>query len=284
MINPTFATRNLIRSAEPTPSTISALYYTNNSMFDVILETVDCLSLIKTSKSHSLIDQIEYDCVISSDPIELTDMVKHIKNLHMKPILFMHNPLPKFFKKEDRYLLSEALSGTPSCCMTMAAYIDSLMKTSAYIEYGLPTFDINKNKRKSILIINTKKNDKLSSIFQMMKNIHNDAEMITSFADISLNDTISIFNDYAVVLALDNYIDILSALSCGCSCVTNLEMQNYAVNSIKDFRNIESTLNHLIYGYNVLEHISVSSNIQNNYPIKKFQQKIELFIKNSITG
>jgi hypothetical protein len=259
MINPTFATRNLIKSADPIGSKIFGLYYTHNSIFDVLLDSIDSLCLIKTSKKHQLIDQI-----------------------HMQPILLMNNELPSMFKKEDRYLLSEALKDASICCMTTDLYDKSVRDKSALIHYGFPEIDINQNQRKSVLVINTKNNPRITAIYSKIKEFHEDAKIITSFSDMSLIEALDIFNEYSIVLAIDNHVDILFALSCGCSCVTNLEIDNTGITKVVNFQNIISIVNQAVATYGITDRAKIAKDIQKQYPIEKFKEEMILFIGNSI--
>ena len=255
-----------------------------NSVFDILMSEVNGLSLINTSKNHALLENIDYHCVISNDPLELSEIIGSADSLHMKTILLMHNSLPAFIKKEDKFLLSEAFKRTSICCMTENARKDSLSANSQYLSYGLPVQSINKGERQSILVLNPKHNSKISDAYNRLKDKYPDAKMITSFLKYSCSDIIDIFNQYSMVLAIDNYIDAMFAISCGCLCLTNVMINIQGIIPVSNFNNITEIIDSHIKKYNADDQQDIASYIQNQYNMDIFLTNMENFIRYSISG
>lgn len=264
--------------------TINILYYNHNSIFDLILKSLD----------YRFIDDIKnsyapwYNLSISNDPISFSqNHLDQSANMHINNLLFFHNAVPPQFKKEDILILKKHLKNSFKilCSSEFAkSWLPSDPKWVT-VEYGIPYIpNDSENDRDNIVIFNFNNNDNISSIYNGIKSKIDNVSMLINMPK-SLDALYNILYKTKITIDFENHINSLCSAMCGCFCVTS-----YDINELFYFKKISSLNNITNDILSLLEKNSINNDhiktqqdeLNNKFSFEIFTQRVSSII-HSIT-
>jgi len=201
---------------------LNLLYKPSNTCFDLILSLLDIniYSSVGRDTDHY------YDAYLTSSIIEHSNTRNQILlNYGIPDVLCFHNFLPSKFKKEDLYILkkSSALNHKIFFHNTIQHSWSIKDKLSFNILYGIPNAPVESViHKKSVVILNLNNNNNLNTLYQFIKNIFKDAEMITDVSSFSYQELIDKLSGFYICLENDSMINCLIAAYAGCYIVSTL--------------------------------------------------------------
>lgn len=199
---------------------INILYEPANNNFDDIIKSLEFNIISKKNILHSA---FYYDCmVINNWQKHIADRLSTVSDYQITDVLVFHDPCPDKFKKEDKIILNNNLKTGYKIFPTPYIYKTWGLKDplSLQINYGIP-FIVGDNKRtKNIVIINTLKNEMMFSIFNFIRNIYPDTEILTELSDI--NHHINTLSQYKTIIDFTNTYSNLLCIASGGQLITNI--------------------------------------------------------------
>jgi hypothetical protein len=262
---------------------INIIYDSNNTIFDKLLAYTDLG--IYSKKSISSYD-IPADCYVSNDILDHSNTKNSLCNpLHLSDLVIFHELPSNRFKKEDYIILKGLLKNTHKVFMhdslvTGWGMVDHL---SYKIDYGLPILDhTTQHKRSSVIILNSKQTNNVKSLYEYIKNVFPDAEMLTNMSDMSMQQIANKISSYKVCIELDYMINMLFASACGCYTITNMTdtfNQNLIGSfGITDFTNISNMISTILNSYQLENFANNFEYIKRNHSFETFKSNIELLM------
>ena len=204
---------------------INILYKPSNTCFDLILSLLDINVYSYYSNSND-IENYYYDAYMTSSIIEHSNMRnKILLDYGIPDVLCFHNLLPSKFKKEDLYILKKS-----SILNHKIFFHDTIQnswsikdKLSFNITYGLPNIPVKSiTNKKSAIILNLNNNNNLNTLYQFIKNVFKDTEMITDISSFSYQQLVDKLSEFHICLENDSIINCLVAAYAGCHIVSTL--------------------------------------------------------------
>lgn len=262
---------------------INIIYDSNNTIFDKLLQHTDLGIYAKDAISSY---DIPADCFVSNDILDHNATKSSLcYPLHLSDMVIFHELPSNNFKKEDKIILKGLLKNTHKLFMHDAFVAGwSLADNVSYkIDYGLPTMNHNiHTDRSSVIVLNSKNNNNIKVLYEHIKNIFPDAEMLTDVSSMSIEDIANKISSYKVCIELDYIINILFASSCGCYTITNIPdlFNNNLVGSfgITDFSTISHMISTLVNSYHLENFVHNLEYIKQNHSFEKFKANMELLI------
>ena len=216
------------------PENLNLLYKPSNTCFDLILSLLD----INIYSSVGETTEKYYDAYLTSSIIEHSNIRNQVLlNYGIPDILCFHNLLPSKFKKEDLYILKKS-----SVLNHKIFFHDTIQnswlikdKLSFSILYGIPSVPIESiAHKKSVVILNLNNNNSLNTLYQFIKNVYKDAEMITDISSFSYEELVDKLSEFHICLENDSIINCLVAAYSGCYIISTLP----TIEDINGFFNI----------------------------------------------
>jgi hypothetical protein len=198
---------------------IRVLYSTHNSYFDSIMFSLDTINYcLDTTYSHY------YDLYITHNGFDYAQEAQNWCNaMHINALVFFHKKPPAKFKKEDGVILKNALHKTHKVFIgkeIAESWSYNTWTNTSVVEYGVPTHQSTAEKTKSVLFINQSNDSQISSMYSsLIQKFPNSDLLQTPSLDIDI--VAKLLSQYAVVVDMDNTINILLASACGCKTITS---------------------------------------------------------------
>jgi hypothetical protein len=262
------------------------LYRPHETFFDAAMNHIDsnilttiCVEDIK----NDFYKHILYSGILINDIVEYSQNIYNYAEFYTRPILLIHSSPLSIFKKEDINILKTRLNAY--AFLSFDQQKESWpMSDISYINYGIPNIkdiDINNNKKKNILIINTKKQKHSHILYQYIKNTYPDADMIES-APNDIEHICKLLSTYKVCIDIDNYYNVLLANSCGAYGITASQTFDKDIIKVNNYEDIIGMLPQLL-SENMKEANNIRENVIKKYDWDTFGVNIQNHIKNIIT-
>ena len=273
---------------------INVIYEPDNSLFDHILCT--CTPEINyhvfsnhiyalSENCHNLpsshIDIYDYDICLSNEIMNLVQSKSPIgQTFHITDLIFQHRHKPPQMKKEDLSLINHKTKNKSKIFFSQAVMSSWGCENSQLISYGIPLnlFTSNNNDRNANVLI-LSYNETVSQQIQNHFSSRNiQCEIINSFNQLSINEAVDKFNQYRIVVDLNNTaINQLCALACGCNVVA-LSDQPALTPSINTHRSVDSVVAYcdalLNKADKISDHEEIKNHLDTNFNYNKFQTSI----------
>ena len=204
---------------------LNLLYKPSNTFFDLIVPLLDIGIHKYDSKNEN---NHNCDAYMTSSILEHNSIRGNILlNYGIPDIIGFHSLIPNKFKKEDLYILKQ------SCAQSYKVFFDESISNSWSIKdrfsysigYGIPEetilSDTNTNK-KSIVIMNLNNNGNITTLYQFIKNVFKDCEMITDISSLKYSDLLNKLSCFHICLDHDTLINCIVASYAGCHIITSL--------------------------------------------------------------
>ena len=205
---------------------INLLYRPSGTVFDLIITLLDMN--IYSCYSSSIMDHC-YDAYVASNVLEHSNKRNGIVlNYGIPDIVCFHNLLPSSFKIDDLYILKKSSMKNFKIFFddTISASWSIKDRLSYNISYGIPATNISPNNtgnhKKSIIVLNFDNNNSINTLYQYVKNVYKDAEMITDISTITYEDLVNRLSEYHTCLEHTSLINCLVAAYAGCHIITSL--------------------------------------------------------------
>jgi len=229
---------------------LNILYKPSNTFFDLILPFLD-IGIYSYHNNY----EINYNCdtYMTSSILEHNSVRSNILLKYGIPdTICFHNFVPNKFKKEDLYILKQ------SCSQSYKIFFDnSIMdswsikdKFSYNVGYGIPEVNItsNINNKKSLVIMNLSNNNNVTTLYQYLKNVLKDCEMITDISSLNYSELLNKLSGFHVFMDHDVLINCIVASYAGCHIITGLPSipgVNGSFNT-SDYRSIIENIKNII--------------------------------------
>jgi hypothetical protein len=228
---------------------LNLLYKPSNTFFDLIVPILD-IGIHHYSSS----DENNHNCdaYMTSSILEHNSIRGNILlNYGIPDIIGFHSLVPNRFKKEDLYILKQ------SCAQSYKIFFDNSISDSWSIKdrfsynigYGLPEINVSSDKnKKTIAIMNLNNNSNIATLYQYIKNVFKDSEMITDISSLKYSDLLNKLSGFHICLDHDTLINCIVASYAGCHIITSLSSiqgVNGSFNNM-DYRSIMDLIRNII--------------------------------------
>lgn len=243
-------------------SNLKILYSTSGSIFDSIINRIDAYVIYRDS---FFADRISYDLLFGNDVMtHCDDKNKLIKYHQINDVLFIHDKFSAAMKKEDKVIIKNNLRSTVKLFASndVQCSWDS-NESSHIIPYGIPASQFNSTKkRKSIVVINTKNNPQIDMLYNQIKNIYSDAEILR--LQPTFEDYTNKLNEFKIAIEINSVINLLVAQCCGNFTITSISNSNMGLGiyDIQDWSTIKQPIDEVLNDYD-------------NYNLSKQKELIE---------
>jgi hypothetical protein len=194
-------------------------------------------------------------------------------NLFSKYIMCIHAPPSQLFKKEDINIIKNKLNSQSF----LSFYPDKScwpMNKIKWLNYGIPnTNNIKQDKKKDILVINTKKQKQAYILYQYLKNDFPQTEMLESCSMV-FEDITKILSQYKICIDLDSYFNAVLANACGAYGLTFLDTFDDAIYSTKNYGQIFEIIPSLLQK-NTDTYANISDQALKKYDWNTFENNIK---------
>lgn len=273
---------------------INIIYEPSYSLFDHIL--CSCMEDINyylfSNNQYSLFqncyslpashaDLYSYDIYISNEIINLINSKNTITQIfHVTDLIFQHKYKPPQIKKEDLLLIHQKIKNKSKIFFDQNVVSSWGFENAQIVPYGIPldVFTNNVNDRNPSILILSHNNMASQQIHNHFLPRNIKCETINNFNELNIQDINNKFNEYKIVLDLQNHtINQLCALACGCDVLT-LSNQPESLPLISS----HTSINHLVaYCDTILdkkdkaEHYEETQKyLDNNFNYEKFKASI----------
>ena len=269
-----FLTTNAI--SKVIDSDINILYQNSNTIFDHIIKRVEGIKIIDAN------DQLLYNNIYhfyaSNNYLDYSNSVDKIKNLQLNGVVFFHNYIDSNFKKEDKFILQSALKNTYKIMMSEDLYNHWKMpELSTQIKYGLPKIEFkNSPHKKSVVVLNSKKNPQMSSLFQNLNRVFSDSALLENLETYSLENLTNIISGFKVCIDIDSQINNLFSLYCGCQAIGSSVLKETNYTRINTFENIDNVIREKIANFDskIIDEDN-SKNLSDKYSFDEFSTNLK---------
>jgi hypothetical protein len=246
----------------------------SNNLFSLSLSNLDSYNLIKLTS-------MPFIGIINDDPIGFSQKVSSLQlQYHTQALLFIHNNPPAALKKEDKYILSQKLNNT-----TKVFFDENIKKSWGLsdkdchtIPYGVESK--NPIKTKDIVVLNPTNNSNIIKIYQYIKNLNNNVDLLTS--PIDYNSCIDLIGQYKIAICLDNSYDALLCSALRCRVISNIDLDNkfHSTCKITDYNHIMQTISKFLDRNDTDDIDKTIEHINLFYKLDIFMDSIKLILSN----
>jgi hypothetical protein len=280
-------TKNIIKTAKTSTDereSISIFYNGYSPVFDAVLKESKKINIFYDTISSTDESLFGYDLYWNNNPLVHTERIDYVKFRHLKDVVFFHEFPDANLKKEDRFLINQALINSIKICPDDMIQKAWGLSSSYHISYGLPkTTNSVSGKTNSVGIITHHKNDNQVEILNSYLKQSSISSDIVKFDEYASWDEISEkLNPYKICIVLTNHIDILASLSCACKVITPISLKENYVANITDFSNIIELTKKLLESYDHTDAQNNREKIINKYSFEEFEIKILALLKQII--
>jgi hypothetical protein len=260
----------------------NVLYEPQETFFDLLLEYMspDILT------SHSLnnrntffFENLLYNGLWINDIIKFSQNIPHYAEFFTPFILTIHSPPSPLFKKEDMDILKNRLNPYYFLCFDekSAAWP---MDNIKYMRYGVPNIkNVEINKIKDILLINTRKQKQSYILYQYLKNEFPNADMLDSISG-DMDGLSKLLSQYKVCIDIDNYYNLIVANSCGSYGIAANISYDSDILQVSDYKNMIKIIPKLLES-NQTEHHRIKSETIKKYDWNNFISSLSIHINNT---
>lgn len=206
---------------------------------------------------------------------------KYFSSMHLNSIICTHSYKPEQIKKEDLVLLNNNLSRELKIFFSEDVASSWKMNNRVVFPYGIPTdvfYDEKNVRNKRILLLNLENLPNIEPLAQFLGNHEIEVDILTelNFDTAALR---KLFNQYSVCvdLADHNIVNLLTAIACGCKCVTyatRMIIDNYSnTPNLYVARTVEDLILSIKQALS-LNVIDSKEHMQTNHPFGVFKQNM----------
>jgi hypothetical protein len=218
---------------------INVLYEPQRNFFDIIL--AQCGFTLFFDKQYGFFETVKNNIVLLDNStiglnnynVGITNNIigytsnKFFSSQHLNTLIFTHSYRPGKIKKEDLLLMSNNLSREKKVFFSQDVSDSwNMFNNKVIIKYGIPT-DIlyssrpTEERTEDVLILNFENSQNAESLAGVLESNGIKINLIKDLTG-DLNAIRELLNRYKVVIDFNehNIINILCAISCGCSAVT----------------------------------------------------------------
>jgi hypothetical protein len=227
----------------------------------------------------------DYDIFIGNNLMDHSKDINNLKTYHLIDAVFCHEPLPEYFKKEDRFLLFDLLKNSKFIATNDKAeeYLKNIGQQTETISYGIPEIPLNKEPRKPILVLNFKNNNQTTNLYNYIKQHIGECDIINSnHPATTIYEILFKLNRYAIVIDLDSHINNLCSVLSGCISITNLKTNYPNTINVQSFNDIISTVKRELESYNLDKLIDNIELIRPKYSFDSFNNNLMNLLENKI--
>lgn len=259
------------------------LYEPQETFFDLVLEYIspDVLTAISLSnKNTRFFQSLLYSGIWINDIIKFSQNIPYYADFFAPLILSIHSAPSSLFKKEDIDILKNRLNTYNFLCFDEKKSMWP-MDNITYIKYGVPNItNLEINKTKDILLINTRKQKQSYILYQYLKNEFPNIDML----DKALGDIeglSKLLSQYKICIDIDNYYNLIMANACGSYGIgANVSYDRY-IKNVSDYKDILKIVPQLLESnQNESEQIRVET--IKKYDWNEFVNNLSIHIKNII--
>lgn len=264
-------TSNIISQSYRDKKIINVLFKSTNSLMDQIFFESKNINFFDQKYIQNSI--VNYDCLLTCDPLEHSSIVNKFKPLHIKNIVYIIYDYPNFLKKEDRFLLQNQIVNTYKLIASSDLQQTWNLANSQLLPYGIPANqNISNLYNKDVLVLNLDNNPAINNIFGVVKQSFANSDILHNiFDDMDLQKIYQIFSNYKVIIDLHSIVNGLVALESGSYLITNKEyLTNDGAFILKDVNTLIQDIKTLLESENKVNERQVSA----KYNFDKFESKL----------
>ena len=218
-------------------------YHTHNSLFDTIFNSLESDFLVVNNTSKNAFEY-NFDAIVYNNVLISSKEIEQAYNSYADIIIFNHDDLTSL-KREDVYILNRNIKQAKIKVINFHPESNNIINNSYNINYPLKTDIVNNEKTKDILIINLNDNHIVNSIYNNLKQLNHDVDIIKSFEK-DINSIYLCLSQYKVVIEMSSRINILCSLICGCNVISQLNLKDCPENNfVIKSNNAQSIYNNL---------------------------------------
>jgi hypothetical protein len=252
---------------------LKVLYSKSDTIFDSIMNKVDGYLIYRDSFFS---DRVSYDLFLGNDTMtHCDDKNKIIRHHQINDVLFIHDKFHRSMKKEDKTIIKNNLQSTFKIFPNkeIASTWDCLSDT--IIPYGIPQSEYNlSNKRKSVAVINIKNNPQIEMLYNQIKAVYNDAELVGRLS--TFEEYTGKLNEFKIVIEIDSLANLLVAQCCGNYTVTTVSNMDsgLGIYDVSDWSKIKEQIDQKLENYDPSMFLEQKRFLEEQYSFEKFESSV----------
>lgn len=262
-------------------SNLNIAYNKSNSLYDLTIDELDRYEFID-DKVLSEDRPICYGLCFINDPIGFSQNLDKYKRIYANKVLFLHNAIPSFFKKEDIFLMNSHLNKYPA--YTFTAITNDILPQKQYIKYGLKDRVRNKssNRETNVIILYNSEEKQARVLHGVISSKFSNIEMLDTKSIKDISTITEKLNNTKICIDTTEYFNVLFGLSCGCYGLTSVVNEDSEfISRIDNFETCLNIIDKTLSSYND-KFIDDSINyVQENYNYDKYVATITNIILNN---
>lgn len=225
---------------------------------------------------------INYGLSFINDPVNYSQNIEKYKKLYSNKILFMHNPVPNFFKKEDVFLMNSHLSNHTIYSFTNSQ--PEVLPNKKYIKYGLKirSTKASSDRSNNVAILYNAEEKQAKILHSVISSKFPNIELIDTK---SIKDIVSIeekLNNTKICIDTTDYYNVLFGVSCGCYGLTSVvNNDNTIISRIDNFENCLNIIEQILSSYSQDTIDKSQQYLEANYNYDSFVTIIDTIISNN---
>lgn len=275
---------NIINNTICSLENINIIYKHHNSIFDLIFQSLDYNFI----DNKDLLGALWANTFVSNDPISFSQQdLRAIYNLHINGIVFLHNPPPKQFKKEDHLIFKQNVAKQYKVLCSPHLISGWLPSDNKWfnINYGIPdvTTDTDlKDKQNDVLILNFNNNPTIVSLYNSIKQYNSNVKIINSLPQ-TIDQIVNDLNNSRICIDFENLINSLFAAVCGCFIITSYDHPYLTYYKyIQNFNTINDDIKNILKDINISQLNEQKQILLQQFAFDNFIQRISALINTAI--
>lgn len=199
-----------------TSKSVNINYIKAESFYDLAVNELENINIF----DHNVVNKkfISYGLTFINNVMSIANNAQTVQEMYSNKIIFIHNSLINYLKKEDQFILFNSIKNYP--VYSFVSDVKNIAGSINYIKYGfednIKTSSADRNI--DILLLYQQENKKQTEIlFRSLKQISNKTVDIVCSNNITSNEVaINLFNNAKICIDTSSYYNLLMSASCGC--------------------------------------------------------------------
>lgn len=234
------------------------------NVFDFIISTqLEKVNVLRNSACQGVCLSL---CVCS-DPVATDTFVSNVRDNRINGVVFFHDYPQTTLKKEDLAIINHKLKDFHK--ITYNVNIQNSWPIEMSLSNpGLPNIEIYKNKTKSLVIMSSHHINQAKIMHKQILDVMPDAGLLINYE--SLESVSDVLNEYKVCISLDNYINTIFAVACGCSVISRYNYGHSNILTFNDSDSLNNCISQSFKSFDIDTNIHNAKELVSKYDINKF--------------
>ena len=255
-------------------------YIKSESLYDLSIDQLENYIFIDHNTTAQ--KSISYGLTLINNIMSVANNIQMIQNMYSNKVIFIHNDLVNYLKKEDQFILFNSVKD-----YKIYSFVPNANPNIEHIQYGFEknAKKYNQDRGIDVLLLYQQQNKNQTEIlFRALKAAkYNNVEIVCSNHLTSYSMAIDLLNNAKVCIDTVSYYNLLLSVSCGCSAIGfNTTYDLDFILSQNSIEAIPKVVNSVLEKYNDQYIDSTQKYIDQKYNYTNYINNIETIINNNL--